>query len=172
MFPGASVRLATSLLQSIPAHQEKARKTSMRFNDLVNDVEAFPSRVTAYLAKAESEESAGFWNTIWNGIKQFVTPFLSSQRAALTQILGKLGFAQLSGGCVPPINHTGLCSKRSARRHYNAFSRRLLQPSAGCLIGYNASNAVLVIPFRRVVCPLPLTLSALLSNVFCHHRHV
>jgi hypothetical protein len=55
-------------------HQEKARRTSLQFDVLVRDVEAFPARVGAYLARAESEEASGFWRQLWAGIKQSVPP--------------------------------------------------------------------------------------------------
>jgi hypothetical protein len=45
------------------------------FNNLVHDVESFPSRVSSYLAKAESEEASGFWAQLWLGLKHICAAF-------------------------------------------------------------------------------------------------
>jgi hypothetical protein len=45
------------------------------FSDLVHDVETFPSRVSVYLAKAESEAASGFWSQLWLGLKNVCTYF-------------------------------------------------------------------------------------------------
>jgi hypothetical protein len=64
--------MINKFLESIPVHQEKARQTSAAFADLVHDVEIFPNKVNRYLAQAESEETSGFWATLWKGLKQYV----------------------------------------------------------------------------------------------------
>jgi hypothetical protein len=45
------------------------------FNNLVNDVQSFPSRVSTFLAKAESDEASGFWAQIWLGLKHICAAF-------------------------------------------------------------------------------------------------
>jgi hypothetical protein len=41
----------------------------------VHDVETFPSRVAAYVAHAESEAAAGFWQQLWRGLRSVCAVF-------------------------------------------------------------------------------------------------
>lgn len=55
-------------LQTIPIHQEAARKTSQRFHELAKQVEVFPIKVSSHLR--QEAEKGGFWDSFWTGVEE------------------------------------------------------------------------------------------------------
>ena len=54
--------------QTIPIHQEAAKRTSARFHDLSKQVEVFPMKVSSYLRQQADQ---GSWLTaLWSGVEE------------------------------------------------------------------------------------------------------
>ncbi|THG94362.1 hypothetical protein EW026_g7097 [Hermanssonia centrifuga] len=56
--------------QVIPVHQEAARRTSERFQELAKQVEVFPVKVSSYLR--QEADKGGFWYGLWSGVEECV----------------------------------------------------------------------------------------------------
>ena len=66
--------------QTIPVHLNAAKENAERFSELSKEVEVFPRKVASAL-RAQAQ-SAGIFETIWNGIKECV-PFRPFSHPAL-----------------------------------------------------------------------------------------
>ena len=61
-------RTNAGLSQTIPIHQEAARRTSTRFHELGKQVEVFPMKVSSYLRQQADQ---GSWLTaLWSGVEE------------------------------------------------------------------------------------------------------
>lgn len=62
--------------QTIPIHQQAARRTSTRFHELGKQVEVFPVKVASVLR--QEAERGGWLLTLWSGVEEWVSAFLLS----------------------------------------------------------------------------------------------
>ena len=60
--------VAFNILQAVAMHQENAKKTAEKFNDLGKEVETFQLKVAATLRN--QAEPRGFFTRIWSGIEE------------------------------------------------------------------------------------------------------
>ena len=65
--------LFRAVIQTIPVHLNAARENADSFNEIAKEVEVFPRKVASALRV--QAQSAGIFETIWNGIKQCVFVF-------------------------------------------------------------------------------------------------
>ncbi|KAI0688191.1 hypothetical protein BC835DRAFT_1373851 [Cytidiella melzeri] len=67
MNPQEKQLMINKFIETIPIHQEAARKTSTRFHELAKQVEVFPTKVSSFLR--QEAEKGNFWESFWTGME-------------------------------------------------------------------------------------------------------
>ncbi|KAH9932453.1 uncharacterized protein B0H18DRAFT_985585 [Fomitopsis serialis] len=77
--------MVTRFLEAIAIHQENAKKTAEKFNELGKDVETFQLKIAAALRS--QAESQGFFTKIWSGLEELCMTIWQALYKLLTQLV-------------------------------------------------------------------------------------
>ncbi|KAI0798560.1 hypothetical protein BC629DRAFT_229941 [Irpex lacteus] len=77
--------MINKFIETIPIHQEAARKTSKRFHELAKQVEIFPTKVASYLR--QQAEKGGFWESLWTGVEELCMSIWNALQKLLNAII-------------------------------------------------------------------------------------
>ncbi|KAI0084928.1 hypothetical protein BDY19DRAFT_968876 [Irpex rosettiformis] len=77
--------MINKFIETIPIHQQAARKTSTRFHELAKQVEVFPIKVASYLR--QQAEKGGFWESFWTGVEGLCMSIWNALQKLLNAII-------------------------------------------------------------------------------------
>jgi len=77
--------MINKFVETIPIHQEAARKTAARFHELAKQVEVFPTKVSSYLR--QEAEKGGFWESFWTGVEELCMSIWNALQKLLNAII-------------------------------------------------------------------------------------